>query len=42
MLILFRPSFEVVEEGRIFKNQIFTKPLVRVFLFGASLVPGLE
>jgi len=36
MLIGFRPSFEVVKEGWISKNQTPIRPIVGVYLCGGS------
>jgi len=40
---VFRPSSEVVKEGRILKKiKHFQGQFVGVLFFGASLVPGFE
>ena len=39
MFLIFRPALDVVKEGRISKNQTFTRPIVGVFLVGGSLGP---
>jgi len=41
MLIVLRPSFEVVKDGRISdKIQTLTRPFGGVFLVGARMMPG--